>query len=512
MEKQSAICSLGKTDKETLQLSQNVYEPLQQSKCDSEAIYEDVTTSELNGCDSMYELDSLTITHTSESIQQLATSHQSLELNQSATNPDLNGSMYELDSMTCTSTQYLSTSHQTESLQGTNDANCQSASKDGKERGTAENKHKNRQGATKDGKERDNIHTAIKRMKLILLVMVIVNIAILLIIATVAILGNIQSLSSLIRPVSNQKMSVQLSATYSAISELNTSIQNISLHLDTTDDNITSTLNQLSTTQHHISHLTTELDAANSNISYVQSQVVNLHTRITSLQSQVNDLHPCGPEDWNRVAYLNMNDPTQQCPSAWREYNTSGVRACGRPNTTSGGSCSAAATYSIDFQYSRVCGRVVGYQYASPDGFYNSSDINQQYVDGVIITHGSPREHVWTYAAGVSESNSEGDYIENNCPCSSSPGSEAPSFIGNNYYCESGNPDDEWNNQLYTGDKLWDGCQCEGSCCAGTDTPLWFKVQLSTTTSDDIHISICGNEEISNEDTPVELIEIYVAQ
>ena len=475
MEKQSAICSLGKTGKETLQLSQNVYEPLQQSKCDSEAIYEDVTKSELNGCDSMYELDSLTITHTSESIQQLATSHQSLELNQSATNLDLNGSMYELDSMTCTSTQYLSTSHQ--SLQGNNDANCQSASKDGKERDTSI--HANRQSATKDGKECDNVHTAIKRMKLILLVMVIVNIAILLIIATVAILGNIQSLSSLIRPVSN-----------------------------------TSTVNQLSTTQHYcnISHFTTELDAANSNISFVQSQVVNLHTRITSLQSQVSDLHPCGPGEWRRVAYLNMNDPIQQCPYAWREYNTGGIRACGRHNTTSGGSCSAAATYSIDFQYSRMCGRVVGYQYASPDGFYNSSDIHQQYVDGVIITHGSQREHVWTYAAGVSESNSEGDYIENNCPCSSSPGSEAPSFIGNNYYCESGNPDDEWNNQLYTSDKLWDGCQCEGSCCAGTDTPLWFKVQLSNTTSDNIEIRICGNEEISNEDTPVELIEIYVAQ
>ena len=48
----------------------------------------------------------------------------------------------------------------------------------------------------------------------------------------------------------------------------------------------------------------------------------------------------CGDGLWYRVAYLNMTDPTQQCPSAWRLYNTSGVRACGRP-VTSGQSCPA---------------------------------------------------------------------------------------------------------------------------------------------------------------------------
>ena len=28
----------------------------------------------------------------------------------------------------------------------------------------------------------------------------------------------------------------------------------------------------------------------------------------------------CGPGVWKQVAYLNMSDPSQQCPSAWREY------------------------------------------------------------------------------------------------------------------------------------------------------------------------------------------------
>ena len=35
-----------------------------------------------------------------------------------------------------------------------------------------------------------------------------------------------------------------------------------------------------------------------------------------------------------------MTDPSQQCPSAWREYNTSRVKACGRPDNSTG-SCAA---------------------------------------------------------------------------------------------------------------------------------------------------------------------------
>ena len=43
----------------------------------------------------------------------------------------------------------------------------------------------------------------------------------------------------------------------------------------------------------------------------------------------------CGNGLWYRLAYLNMTDPSQQCSPAWREYNTSGVRACGRPVSSS---------------------------------------------------------------------------------------------------------------------------------------------------------------------------------
>ena len=65
-------------------------------------------------------------------------------------------------------------------------------------------------------------------------------------------------------------------------------------------------------------------------------------------------------------------------------------------------------------------------------------------------------------------------------------------------------------NQYLSDDPLWDGQQCEGTCCNGTNSPPWFSVQLLVPTTDMIVMSICGNESTDNEDTPIEVLEIYV--
>ena len=216
----------------------------------------------------------------------------------------------------------------------------------------------------------------------------------------------------------------------------------------------------------------------------------------------------CGPGLWYRVAHLNMSDPTEQCPSNWRKYrnDTSGVRACGRP-MSSVGTC-AAHNYTTDHgQYSRVCGRIIGYQVASPDAFHSNRSIDEGYADGVSITHGHPRTHIWSYISGVTE-NENVFYI---CPCAYSNAIQPPSFVDDNYYCESGVPVTWEPDTLYSMDKLWDGQQCEneGTCCT-TKSPPWFSVELPNPTSDDIEVRICGDEETSNEDTPIELLELYI--
>ena len=69
----------------------------------------------------------------------------------------------------------------------------------------------------------------------------------------------------------------------------------------------------------------------------LRNEVTNAERRL--LRESVTPLlhYSCGGSTgWRRVAYLNMSDPSQQCPSAWREI-TSPHRVCGRRSTS--GSC-----------------------------------------------------------------------------------------------------------------------------------------------------------------------------
>ena len=219
----------------------------------------------------------------------------------------------------------------------------------------------------------------------------------------------------------------------------------------------------------------------------------------------------CGQGLWYQVAYLNMSDPTQQCPSAWREYNSNGIRTCRRPDNSSG-SCSGIS-FTRGRQYSKVCGRAIGYQYGVTDAFYRSetyNTIDSYYVYGVSFTYGTPRNHIWTLAAGWSEIGSN----PFNCPCAnpSNPGnSVVPLFISDNYYCESGNPTSSLSDNFYSSDPLWDGEQCEGECCSNGKSPPWFGVQLPNTTTDDIEVRICIPQgSFGDPDVVIEVLEIYV--
>ena len=220
---------------------------------------------------------------------------------------------------------------------------------------------------------------------------------------------------------------------------------------------------------------------------------------------------------WTRLAYLDMTDSTENCPSGFKLYQSGGVSACGRP-ISNGGSCVSVQFPSNGISYSQVCGRVVGYQYRTPDAS-NHNDINSYYVDGVSITRGSPRQHVWTLMAGFSSAGIHAwagyNDARYNCPCS--PGSPQKStlqsFIGNDYFCESGNPatDGTCLGTHFTSDPLWDGkdCSSEGDCCTAPGLP-WFHKVLNTTTTDYLELRVCADQETTDEDIPVSFYELYI--
>ena len=162
--------------------------------------------------------------------------------------------------------------------------------------------------------------------------------------------------------------------------------------------------------------------------------------------------------------------------------------------------------------YSKVCGRVIAYQYADTDAFGSiSEDIDTFYVDGVSITHGmSPRQHIWTFAAAISE-DTRGS--RSKCPCINTNIVNPiyiPSFVGNDYFCDTASLTG-FQKQLYTDDPLWDGAGCgPNNTCCSFNNPPWFYKELPKPTADDIEMRVCRDEDRFNEDIELEVVDIFV--
>ena len=248
-------------------------------------------------------------------------------------------------------------------------------------------------------------------------------------------------------------------------------------------------------------------DAPNQDIT---ASIEDLVSGAVSLDSN----HPCGGGLWKRVAKLNMSDDSNECPDDWREYNQP-VRSCGRP-VGSMEHCLSTSIKTERFEYSRVCGRIIGYQVNTPDAFNPKTnsferDIDEAYVDGISLTHGlNPRKHIWTFAAG---SNEFGDDVGCSCGNASYVPMAPYDFVNENYFCESARNEttgfDE-NARFLAKDPLWDGRQCptDSNCC-NLNSPPWFIAELDSST-DDIELRLCMDQPEPDEDVAIEEWEIYV--
>ena len=222
----------------------------------------------------------------------------------------------------------------------------------------------------------------------------------------------------------------------------------------------------------------------------------------------------CGEErGWTRVAYINMTQAGTTCPVGLNQRSFNNKSYCG--NTGPSG-CNGTVFPTL-VEYSRVCGRVRGYQYVAPVAFYSYNvntglTIDDNYVDGVSITYGSaPRKHLWTYAAAPFDTIMfSGTY---DCPCKQNSTTITPPFVGTDYYCESG-VESCCPFNIPSNDTLWDGQQCgvgEAPCCNHPNMP-WFIKTVNETTTEDIELRLCKEAiyGFSNTDIPLDLIDILV--
>ena len=210
---------------------------------------------------------------------------------------------------------------------------------------------------------------------------------------------------------------------------------------------------------------------------------------------------------WRRATHINMSEEGASCPPGLLETSNAALkkRACGRSVDNT---CSSVLFPVGEANYTQVCGIVQGYQFGVNNAFGPSYHLNINldgpYLDGISITAGQPRQHLWSYAVRTSETKGIA------CPCKNNSDliTHVPDFVGQHHYCESGFPDSPVFQTAWD-DPLWDGAGCTAAgnqCCEHYG---WFHRVIPPTT-DDIEVRWCSNNLRSREDVYTDLVEIWV--
>ena len=194
---------------------------------------------------------------------------------------------------------------------------------------------------------------------------------------------------------------------------------------------------------------------------------------------------------WMRVAELDMTNSSTQCPTGLMSRSDFNICTCAIDSIS--GKCSSVTFFTSNIEFSRVCGKFTAYQIGETDAFSMLS-IDTHYVDGISLTHGRPRRHIWTFAAAHDDVSL--------CPCNNEA-IQSPGFVGNDYFCDTGN--------IRDGDPLWDreGCSAGNTCCSFNNPP-WFYKQLPQPTNDDIEMRLCRDGYNYNEDVVIETVDLYI--
>ena len=177
-----------------------------------------------------------------------------------------------------------------------------------------------------------------------------------------------------------------------------------------------------------------------------------------------------------------------------------------------------SAMFTVGREYSKVCGRIVGYGSGTNIAFFPSlelgANIEVPYIDGVSLTHcaENSRTHIWTFAMSVTDLTTTGLGFYFVCHCH--PGLFSyPSllaFLGNGIFCESGISlfvPGPLPPVLHLDDPLWDGRQCREKCC--NNSPYFIK-SFDSTTDDQLEIRICNHVSFAGGNNVVQKVEIYV--
>jgi len=197
------------------------------------------------------------------------------------------------------------------------------------------------------------------------------------------------------------------------------------------------------------------------------------------LQSVYCKMENCGDSKgpWIRVVNLNIS----KCPAGLKTFLHRGISTCIVESDAPG--CTELSYPTLGMPYSKICGRITTYPIGTLDGFVRrnvkANTLYDNYVDGIKLI--SNKQHVWTFAAGK-------------CKCSSSD-KKIPRFIRSQKY---------WTCSTVLSEQhtIWKYQQCNTK-------KKWFGRKLRRTAAD-IKVSICRDQQRSEEDLALKTMVIYV--
>ena len=338
----------------------------------------------------------------------------------------------------------------------------------------------------------------------------------------------IELMETLLKEYSNQDK--QLNRIHGKLSSLKYGYNSVKRDLSTLECSMSEVLGQSSNAAVCLEEHKEETEAK---ISEIQTCIDEAQCTLDTVKEFS---HPCGHGQWRVAVLKNYSDPCTECPPMWDEIMDDPTcrRFCGRGSDDDTEACDSA-TFTIEGEYQRICGRIRAYNRGDALAFDDTADIDETYLSGLSLTHGSsPRQHIWSFAIGLTEdtsglepwSSADGSAEDSSgltpiwsgsaafCPCDGG-NAIVPTFVDSNYFCESSwrVPSDMVDlTILNLDDTLWDGkgCRDTSTCC---DDPPFFVRTLDGPISDDLEIRMCNRLSATLQqqaDIAVEFIEIYV--
>ena len=217
---------------------------------------------------------------------------------------------------------------------------------------------------------------------------------------------------------------------------------------------------------------------------------------------------------WTRLGHLEMSSDHKTCPNEQFSYiNKEGLHLCRIKSDKVG--CATASYSPHGIKYSTICGYARGYQKGKVYAFVKSYQLTSFYLDGVSFqrfdasSSTKERKHIWSYACGLSDK-IKSSYV---CPCNvgAPEGAKQPSYVGNNYYCESGTSTSPGKTDFFPKDPLWDGKEfnnLEVPC--RKDMMPYFKRTYDSAITDDINVKLCRTFGATNRDVYLEGYGVFV--